>query len=180
MAGISKQERRITETLAGSGRWRGLRCNPTIRHEPCEARPAPDAPGSASEERYAKCLLRLAGVLQKGKGRVESRRGSDLDRLDGLQVLSRVRVESMPEVPVALTVEPELRRRPKETRESKGGIRGDSSLGVDDLVDAREGDVDPLGQLGLGHPDWLEELLQQHLARMGRGAVLGKHDGSLS
>ena len=98
-------------------------------------------------------------VLQKGKGRVKSGRGSELDRLDGLQVLSGVRVEGIPEVPVALTIKPELRRRPEETRESKGGIRGDSSLGVNDLVYEREGDVNPLGQLGLGHPEWLEELL---------------------
>jgi hypothetical protein len=82
-------------------------------------------------------------VLPKGKGRAEGGRGSDLDRLDGLQVLSGVRVEGMPEIPVALTVEPELGRRAEKAREPKGGFRGDSSLGVDDLVDAREGNMDP-------------------------------------
>ena len=83
----------------------------------------------------------------------------------------------MPEIPVALAVQPELWGGPEETREPKGSVGCDPTLPVYDLVDSWEGDVDPLSQLGLRHVHRLQELLEEHLAGMGRGAVFGKHSG---
>jgi len=82
----------------------------------------------------------------------------------------------MPKVPVALTVQPKLWGCPEEPRQPKGGIGRDPPLPVDDLIDPGEGNVDPLGQLGLRHVQRLKELLEEHLTGMGRRAVLGKHN----
>ena len=65
----------------------------------------------------------------------------------------------MPEVPIPLSVQPELRRRAQKLGKAEGGIGSDAPMSVDDLVNARERDVDPLGELGLGHAEGLEKLL---------------------
>jgi len=114
----------------------------------------------------------------KPKGRCEvCRDGSGGHGVDGPEGIGRVGLQSVPEIPVALAVQPELRGGPEETREPKGGVGCNPTLSVDDLVDSWEGDVDPLSQLGLGHVHRLQELLEEHLAGMGRRAVFGKHSG---
>jgi len=81
----------------------------------------------------------------------------------------------MPEVPIPLSVEPELRGCAKELRKAQGCIRRDSAMAVDDLVNPRKRDVDSLGEFGLGHSERLEKLLKEHLTGMGRRSVLRKH-----
>ena len=79
----------------------------------------------------------------------------------------------MVEIPPQLQREPEIRRHAKQLLEAQRGVRCDGSLALDQLIGARPCHANALGEFGLCHPKWLEELLENHLARMGRWAVRG-------
>jgi hypothetical protein len=78
-----------------------------------------------------------------------------------------------------LKVDPELRSRPERPGEEPRRLGADAALPAHDLVDALERDTDVGREIDLRDPEWLEELLQQNLARMGRDAALGMHERSV-
>jgi hypothetical protein len=88
-------------------------------------------------------------------------------------LLGRLRPQRMPQVPVLLEPQPEVGAHPRHLRQPKRRVRGDPPLGVDHLVESRKRDPQLDGERGLRDPQRLEELLQQHLARM-RGRPMSR------
>lgn len=80
-------------------------------------------------------------------------------------------MEGMPQIPVTLAVEPELRRGVEKLCQAQGGVGCDTALAVDDFIHPRIGYMDPVRKLCLGHVEWLEKLGKHHFAWMGRGAI---------
>ncbi len=52
-----------------------------------------------------------------------------------------------PQIKLRLKIEPKIRRGPEEASKSKSHFRGDATLFVDDVVDARSRDVQSQSQL---------------------------------
>src|SRR5258708_6155637 len=77
----------------------------------------------------------------------------------------------MVEVPPKLQRQPEVRRHTEELLETKRRVGSDGPLPVDDLIGPRPRDTDSLREFGLCHAEGLEELLEDHLARVRRWAV---------
>src|SRR5712664_3628984 len=71
---------------------------------------------------------------------------------------------------------PEPGRGLEEPSEKHGGFGSHTALAVDERVYALERDFEPLGKCYLRHLARLQELLQEDLAWMSRGPVLGQHD----
>src|SRR5262249_37198201 len=76
--------------------------------------------------------------------------------------------KGLPEIPVRLQMHPRLRRRAETLRETQGGIRSDSALSENDLVQAVEGHAQLTRCFDLREAERLQELFEQHLARMDR------------
>src|SRR5262249_51658121 len=72
------------------------------------------------------------------------------------------------EIVPRLEVHPELRLHPKEAAQSQGGICRNSSLPMDNLVNATRRHHDGLGQIVLADLHWLQKILEQNLPRMDR------------
>ena len=70
------------------------------------------------------------------------------------------------EVVVHLKAKPEAGGIPKEACEPKGGVSGDATPAMHDLVDPARRDVQFVAQLVLAEAERLHELFQQNLARM--------------
>jgi hypothetical protein len=81
----------------------------------------------------------------------------------------------VPKVPLRLQAEPDLRVPTRQGVEQERGIGTHSSAAPDDGVEALERNVHPGGRLNLRHAKWFEELFQEHLARVGRGAMGRQH-----
>src|SRR5262245_54286808 len=80
------------------------------------------------------------------------------------------------EIVPRLEVHPELRLHPKEAAQSQGSICRDSSLLMDNLVNATRRYPDRLSQMVLADLHGLQKILKQNLARMDRRKVaLGHH-----
>ncbi len=72
----------------------------------------------------------------------------------------------MPEIPVPLTVEPKLRCGPQQPCQPKGGIRRNTALAIDDLIDSRIRHVNSHSKLSLSKAERLEKLRAEHLSRV--------------
>src|SRR2546426_12321521 len=70
------------------------------------------------------------------------------------------------EIVSCLEVHPELRFHPKEAAQSQGCLCCDSSLPMDNLVNATRRHSDRLGQMVLADLHWLQKILKQNLPRM--------------
>jgi hypothetical protein len=76
----------------------------------------------------------------------------------------------------SLEVEPEFRGGPEGLREKPGGLRGDTTLPADELIDTLNGNAKVLGEGDLGLIQRDEEIFTQDLSRVSRHAVCGLHD----
>lgn len=94
--------------------------------------------------------------------------------LDVLNVSRFRRPQGVPEVPIALTVEPEFRSGAEKPRQTQRRVGRDASLPLDDLVNPWVGDFESCGSLRLRYAQWFEEVLEQHLARMGWRPMFGQ------
>ena len=75
--------------------------------------------------------------------------------------------------------DPELGRGAEIAREAERCVGGDRALGVDDLADADLRHIEGLGERVLTHAHRLQEILAQHVARMGGGKIgLGSGHGA--
>jgi hypothetical protein len=84
-----------------------------------------------------------------------------------------LRLLSMIQVPAHLSVEPELTRRSEELRETERRAWSDPSPLVYDLIYALIRDINRIRQFALGEFHRLQELLEEHLSRVGRDSVCG-------
>src|SRR5687768_1351125 len=78
------------------------------------------------------------------------------------------------QVPRDLQVEPELRLHPEHLLEAQRGVGRHTALAVHNLVQPRIGDPNPFGELCLANTERLDELLEQHFARMSWRPILRK------
>ena len=92
--------------------------------------------------------------------------------LDAVDLL-RLGALGMVEAPAELQVQPEVGRRAEELGEPQRRAGRDSSSPADDLVDALKGNVDRCGQVAPCHAERRQELVQQHLAWVGRLTIGG-------
>ena len=95
-----------------------------------------------------------------------------LQRHDAVQLLAQGPALE-PELIVALQVHPQLGRCAEVLGQSYSGVRGDAALAVHDLVDAARGHADGRGELVLGEPEPLDEVLDNDLARVNRVDLVG-------
>lgn len=91
---------------------------------------------------------------------------SDSDALDLSYLPGIWRVHGVPEIPVALPVEPKLRRGAEQFRQTERRVGRYAAPPIDNLIDPRIGHVNPLGEVGLSHSQRLEKLFKEHLAGM--------------
>jgi hypothetical protein len=84
-----------------------------------------------------------------------------------------VGIHGLPQVPIPLQIEPELRPGPERLAQGQGRVRANIAPAVDDLVKPGIGPAQVLGECLLGYTERLQELLEQHLAGMGRGTFVG-------
>jgi hypothetical protein len=77
-------------------------------------------------------------------------------------------------IPHELQVQPELRVGAEDLLEPQCGVRGDPPLAVDDLIQPRVGNPNPLGQFGLTDFERFDELLQEDLSGMSRNPIFWK------
>lgn len=74
----------------------------------------------------------------------------------------------MPEIPIRLQSEPEVRAHASDACEAQRGVWGDGTLAANDLVQAWKRDAEANREGGLGNAEGLEKFFQQHFAGMGR------------
>lgn len=71
-----------------------------------------------------------------------------------------------PEIVAALEADPELGGVAEVAAEAQGGVGGDAALAADQVVDARRGDVEFLGETVGGEAEGFHELREENLAGM--------------
>ena len=81
-----------------------------------------------------------------------------------------MRIDGIPEIPVTLQIQPELRTSLERLTQCQCRIGTDLAAAVDDLVEARIGPAKVRGKGFLGHTKRFQKLFQQHLARVCGGA----------
>jgi hypothetical protein len=85
------------------------------------------------------------------------------------------RLQGVPQVPLRLEPQPNLGVPARQSLEQQCCIGTHASASLHDRVEPLERDVHPIGSLDLGHAERLEELLEEHLAGMGRWTVCREH-----
>lgn len=80
----------------------------------------------------------------------------------------------VPEIPVLLKPKPEIRGHSHDPGEAEGRIRCHTSLPAGNLVEPRERDSEPGRKGGLGNPQGLQKLFEQHLTRVRGGLCRGR------
>ena len=83
----------------------------------------------------------------------------------------------MPQIPILLKAKPRVRRHSQHSSESQGGIRCDSTLAADDLVEPWEGNPQTDSKLGLADTKGDKEFMQQHFAKVIRRQDPGQAAG---
>jgi hypothetical protein len=76
---------------------------------------------------------------------------------------------------IGLEVEPKLGSRSERLREEPRGLRRNTALAANNLVDALERDLEVFGETDLRDSERDEELLEEDLSGMGGNSILGKH-----
>lgn len=83
--------------------------------------------------------------------------------------------KGVPQVEVALEVEPELRSRSEGLADREGGLGRHAPLPVDDLVESGVSPFKVASERLLGNAERLKELLEEHLAWTCGWSVSRKH-----
>src|SRR4030095_11784385 len=124
---------------------------------------------------FAKCRQRLLGLAAAPVSCSWMVLLSHMDTDFLIQSVSEGLTRGFEIVP-RLEIHPEVRLHPKEAAQSQGCICRDSSLPMDNLVNATRRHPDRLGQMVLTDLHWLQKIIKQNLPRMDRRKVaLGHH-----
>ena len=102
--------------------------------------------------------------------RCGGRRSASTRPLEGLEAgdcIGVLALHGMPQIPVELEPQPEVRRHPENSLETKRSVGSHSPLPAGDLVEAGKGNAEAYRECGLAYPQGPEELLQEHLTGMG-------------